>query len=217
MRKSVRWIALAIAALALVFILGLSFRPTWPSLEQRARREVTTQFRAEWISNSELYYTADNGFDRAKVFNIQTRASRPVSSLSKSEGDIMMLALKGDQVPVPKLNNMRSTLPNGAEIWEAVPSPNKRHNACIVRFTRSITFGKVINRLFAGHLQSSQTVTGIWVASEDAREVRCLGVVTYDPNGRVTGDELVRWLHWSPNGKLLSFGHNGALWTIPVE
>lgn len=107
------------------------------------------------------------------------------------------------------------SLPLGAEGGSLVPSPRGDRLAWFMVEKENTFWSEQILRWLPHDMPFGPRYSlSLWVSRSDGRGMRKLGKLKTEPTLQF---RLLNMLRWTPDGKRLSFLHDNALWTVPVD
>jgi hypothetical protein len=171
-----------------------------PGANVRVRSpERPLETRTSFLPSDEITGYLDNGLvtptGQLKAIKMPYGASLRVTFV---EGNI------GSNIP---LSQQRLHAPDG-NILQAQLSPQGDRIALLNISEPRYALPRFLRRFLPWQQKPVAAHTSVWISTADGKNMRELGSF---PSKTFTA------LHWSPDGKRLSFVYQNALWTVPVE
>jgi hypothetical protein len=112
-------------------------------------------------------------------------------------------------------------LPGFADNYSTIVSPRGDRIAWVISGTGRKSPTNLLERLFGFLGQKPVPTTGLWVSKVDGSELHEIGRMEFPwkPKGNTLPSAALRpsLVRWMPDGKHLSFIHDEALYTVPVD
>ena len=239
-KKRVLLVAVLGLCAGISIVLLASFLQTTPTLTQKARvclgKKADLNF-PEWVSNDELLFESSTG--PYFLCNVQTQRETNLDTLSKKEvvrwldKSIQMTRLENWQNKFP-LNHRPKTFTTSpfqfgedSHVTECVTSPTKNKRAWRVEFEDTPLMERWLHRIYSGYKPVAKPTVGLCVSDMNGKNTKLLGVERsehgalrfFEPAG-ADGQvkyRLIHDIHWTPDGKNISFVHKDSLYVLPAE
>jgi hypothetical protein len=113
------------------------------------------------------------------------------------------------------LNHVAVTVPAYGMLQNMSIAPTGDHIAWVYRHDYVPPLAGLLHRLWPSYVIRPQSKTSLWISRSDGSHFHELGYV----DTRTTADDALDLhpLQWLPDGKTLSFDHEGALWTLSCD
>jgi hypothetical protein len=136
---------------------------------------------------------------------------------SGSTAKLKSYPLKAGAKPAQKL----VPLPTFADYYNTIVSPNGDRIAWVISGTGRKSHTNLLEKFFSFLGQKPVPTAGLWVSKVDGSELHEIGRMEFPwkPKGNNLPSAALRlsMVRWTPDSKHLSFIHDEALYTVPVD